>query len=168
MKHHIDNLKNFGFRGETVVEEPGINAKLNEVQAAYGLLQLKYIDGFIARRKEITQLYQSLLKNIEGIRFLPDMEHVTHGYSYFPILIDEKKYGTSRDDLYTKLKENNIFARRYFYPLISSFEPYNKLESSKTENLPIATQASEEVLCLPIYVELRDEDVKQIISYIVS
>jgi len=166
MKHHIDNLKNFGFRGETVVEEPGINAKLNEVQAAYGLLQLKYIDSFIARRKEITKLYQSLLKDIEGIRFLHDMENVTHGYSYFPIQIDEKKYGITRDALYNKLKENNIFARRYFYPLISSFEPYNKLESSKIENLLVATKAAEEVLCLPIYVELNNDDIQTIISII--
>jgi len=166
MKHHIDNLKNFGFRGETVVEEPGINAKLNEVQAAYGLLQLKYIDEFIARRKEITQLYQSLLKDVAGIRFLPDMENVTHSYSYFPILIDEKNYGISRDALYNKLKEKNIFARRYFYPLISNFEPYNKLESSKIENLLVATKAAEEVLCLPIYVELINDDIQTICSII--
>jgi dTDP-4-amino-4,6-dideoxygalactose transaminase len=166
MKHHIDNLKNFGFRGETVVEEPGINAKLNEVQAAYGLLQLKYIDEFIARRKEISQLYQSLLKDVSGIRFLPDMENVTHGYSYFPILIDEKNYGISRDALYEKLKENNIFARRYFYPLISSFEPYNQLASATHENLPVAAKAAEEVLCLPIYVELKKVDVDRICSII--
>jgi dTDP-4-amino-4,6-dideoxygalactose transaminase len=87
MKHHIDNLKNFGFRGETVVEEPGINAKLNEVQAAYGLLQLKYVDEFIDKRKKITELYRDLLKDIKGIRFLNDMEGISHGYSYFPILI---------------------------------------------------------------------------------
>jgi dTDP-4-amino-4,6-dideoxygalactose transaminase len=166
MKHHIDNLKNFGFRGETVVEEPGINAKLNEVQAAYGLLQLKYIDGFIARRKEITELYQSLLKDVEGIRFLPDMENVIYGYSYFPILIDEKLYGISRDALYNKLKENNIFARRYFYPLISSFEPYHNLPSSSPSNLPVASVAAEEVLCLPIYVDLMEDDIRSIVKII--
>ncbi len=166
MKHHIDNLKNFGFRGETVVEEPGINAKLNEVQAAYGLLQLKYIDGFIARRKEITALYQSLLKNIEGIRFLDDMDTITHGYSYFPILINKDKFGRNRDEVYETLKTNNIFARRYFYPLISTFEPYNKLESSASENLPNATIAATEVLCLPIYVELGNEDVENICKII--
>lgn len=166
MKHHIDNLKNFGFRGELVVEEPGINAKLNEVQAAYGLLQLKYIDGFIAKRKEITELYQRLLKDVSGIRFLPDMENTTHGYSYFPILIDEVIYGMSRDALYDKLKENNIFARRYFYPLISNFEPYCKLDSAKKENLPIATQAANSVLCLPIFVELSNEKVEQIVNLI--
>ena len=168
MKHHIDNLKNFGFRGELVVEEPGINAKLNEVQAAYGLLQLKYIDGFIAKRKEITNLYRELLKDVPGVRFLNDMKGVTHGYSYFPILINEQVYGMSRDALYDKLKENNIFARRYFYPLISSFEPYRELPSADPENLAVATKAAEQVLCLPIYVELTDEDVLVIVNLIKS
>ena len=156
MKHHIDNLKNFGFRGETVVEEPGINAKLNEVQAAYGLLQLKYVDGFITRRKEITDLYRNLLKDIPGIRFLNDMPDVSHGYSYFPILIDKELFGKTRDEVYDLLKENNIFTRRYFYPLISNFEPYNKLPSATIENLGVATKTAEQVLCLPIYVELID------------
>jgi dTDP-4-amino-4,6-dideoxygalactose transaminase len=168
MKHHIDNLKNFGFRGETVVEEPGINAKLNEVQAAYGLLQLKYVDGFIARRKEITELYRSLLKDISGIRFLDDMEGVTHGYSYFPILIDKEKFGKSRDEVYEHLKSHNIYSRRYFYPLISSFEPYSKLESSAPQNLQMAIKIAEEVLCLPIYVELEDCNIEKIIKIIKS
>jgi len=162
MKHHIDNLKNFGFRGETVVEEPGINAKLNEIQAAYGLLQLKYIDGFIAKRKSITELYRNLLKNIEGLRFLPDIDSVTHVYSYFPILIDKSKYGMSRDELYEKLKENNILTRRYFYPLISNFEPYRELISANPENLHIATIIAQQVLCLPIYVELNEIDINRI------
>lgn len=166
MKHHIDNLKNFGFRGETVVEEPGINAKLNEVQAAYGLLQLKYVDGFISRRKEITALYRTLLKNIAGIRFMEDMEGITHGYSYFPILIDKEKFGKSRDEVYEMLKENNIFARRYFYPLISNFEPYNMLASSMPDNLAVATKADEDVLCLPIYVELEDNVICTIVDII--
>ena len=162
MKHRIDNLKNFGFRGETVVEEPGINAKLNEVQAAYGLLQLKHIDNFIEKRKKITELYRELLKDIRGIRFLNDMERVSHCYSYFPILIDEEKYGISRDELYEKLKANNIFGRRYFYPLISEFEPYKNLPSAKKENLPIATKIAENVLCLPIFVELEENNIKRI------
>jgi dTDP-4-amino-4,6-dideoxygalactose transaminase len=167
MKHHIDNLKNFGFRGETVVEEPGINAKLNEVQAAYGLLQLKYVDGFIARRKEITERYRSLLKDIPGIRFLDDMEGVSHGYSYFPILIDKEEFGKSRDEVYEHLKLQNIYSRRYFYPLISSFEPYNKLQSSDPQNLLVATKAAKDVLCLPIYVELEDKQLVEIVKYIV-
>ena len=166
MKHHIDNLKNFGFRGETVVEEPGINAKMNEMQAAYGLLQLKYIDGFISKRKSITELYRQLLSGVPGIRFLPEMKGVISSYSYFPVLIDEEVYGRSRDALYEKLKENNIFSRRYFYPLISTFEPYRELSSATTENLPVAVNASLKVLCLPIYVDLTLQDVELIVTII--
>lgn len=166
MKHHIDNLKNFGFRGETVVEEPGINAKMNEVQAAYGLLQLKYVDGFIERRKEITEQYRTLLNDIPGIRFLDDMADVKHGYSYLPILVDEAKYGMSRDNLYEKLKEHNIFSRRYFYPLISDFEPYRELSSAKAENLPVAIKVAKQILCLPIYPALRKDEIGGIISII--
>lgn len=166
MKHHIDNLKNFGFRGETVVEEPGINAKLSEVQAAYGLLQLKYVDDFIAKRKSITELYRNLLSNVPGIRFMPDIEGITHCYSYFPILVDEKEYGMSRDTLYEKLQENNIFGRRYFYPLISNLDPYRKLQSASQENLPVANMAAQQVLCLPIYVDLPMETVSDIVKII--
>jgi dTDP-4-amino-4,6-dideoxygalactose transaminase len=168
MKHHIDNLKNFGFRGETVVEEPGINAKLNEFQAAYGLLQLKYIDSFIAKRKKISEHYFKLLKDIQGIRFLPCRKDITYSYSYFPILIDEDVFGKSRDDLYEKLKENNIFGRRYFYPLISSFEPYQELPSASIENLPIANKVALQVLCLPIFVELSLNDIELIVKIIKS
>ena len=166
MKHHIDNLKNFGFRGETIVEEPGINAKLNEVQAAYGLLQLGYVDSFIAKRKMIAEIYRKLLKDIRGISFLNDIEGVSHCYSYFPILIDEEKYGISRDALYEKLKQNNIFGRRYFYPLISEFEPYKKMASAQKENLPVATKIAQQVFCLPMYVGLGEEDLKKIIEII--
>ncbi|MDD4992434.1 MAG: DegT/DnrJ/EryC1/StrS family aminotransferase [Paludibacter sp.] len=166
MKHHIDNLKNFGFRDETIVEEPGINAKLNELQAAYGLLQMKYIDGFISKRKLITKLYRNLLKGISGIRFLNDKVDISYSYSYFPILIDEESYGKSRDELYEKLRKNNIFARRYFYPLISNFEPYSKLLTAAPQNLPVATKASLQVLCLPIYVDLNEVDVYRICSIV--
>jgi len=166
MKHHIDNLKNFGFRGELVVEEPGINAKLNEVQAAYGLLQLKYIDGFILKRKGITNLYRSLLKNVRGIQFMDDMQGVEHGYSYFPIFIDKDKFGKSRDEVYEELKEHNILSRRYFYPLISNFEPYQDLPSAESTNLSVATQIAEQVLCLPIYVELNENIINSIAGVI--
>ncbi|MDO9634666.1 MAG: DegT/DnrJ/EryC1/StrS family aminotransferase [Paludibacter sp.] len=166
MKHHIDNLKNFGFRGETTVEEPGINGKLNEVQAAYGLLQLKYINSFIEKRKLITETYRLLLKDIKGIHFIGDLKHVEPNYAYFPILVDEDKFGISRDQLYEKLKENNIFARRYFYPLISSFEPYKDLTSACKDNLPVANKIAEQVLCLPIYVDLSLEDINHIVNII--
>jgi dTDP-4-amino-4,6-dideoxygalactose transaminase len=168
MKHHIDNLKNFGFRGETVVEEPGINAKLNEFQAAFGLLQLKYVDSYITRRKEITNLYRLLLKDVPGLSFLKDIDNVVHTYSYFPIFLDEKVFGLSRDSLYEKLKENNIHGRRYFYPLISSFEPYRELLSAAYENLPVANKVALQVLCLPIYVELGEEAIHSICNIIKS
>ena len=166
MKHHLDNLKNFGFRGETVVEEPGINAKLNEMQAAYGLLQLKYVDDLISKRKEITQKYRELLMDVPGLRFLPDMDGVEHGYSYFPVLINQEKYGISRDALYEELKKKNIFTRRYFYPLVSSFNPYCHLPSARAANLPIATEHAGNVLCLPLYADLEFSDVQFICSII--
>jgi dTDP-4-amino-4,6-dideoxygalactose transaminase len=166
MKHHLDNLKNFGFRGETVVEEPGINAKLNEIQAAYGLLQLKHIDQFIARRKEISLLYQSLLKDIPGITVVEAPPEVTHNYSYFPIIINERIFGLSRDAVYEKLKAQNILSRRYFYPLISEFSPYNQLPSADVSNLPVAKRVSDSILCLPIYVELSNSDVVRIVNCI--
>jgi len=168
MKHHIDNLKNFGFRGETNVEEPGINAKMNEVQAAYGLLQLKYVDGFIARRQLIAQTYRSLLLGIPGISLLQDYPGVKHAFSYFPILIDETLYGHTRDDLYEFLKTRKIFSRRYFYPLISDFEPYRTLPSSNSSNLPVATIVAQQVLCLPIYPDLELSDVSEISRLIMN
>ena len=164
MKHHIDNLKNFGFRGETVVEEPGINAKLNEVQAAYGLLSLKYIDEAIAKRKQIVEHYRASLKNISGISFLPEQSDVEYNYAYFPIFVDEAKYGMNRDALYEKLKSNNIWGRRYFYPLISTFEPYRELPSA--QNLPVAQKAAELVICLPLYPDLGNEVVEKIINIV--
>lgn len=164
MKHHIDNLKNFGFRGETVVEEPGINAKMNEVQAAYGLLSLKYIDEAIAKRKQIVEHYRASLKNTSGISFLPEQNNVEHNYAYFPIFVDEAKYGMSRDALYEKLKSNNILGRRYFYPLISTFEPYRELPSA--QNLPVAQNATEQVICLPLYPDLESLDLERIIDLI--
>jgi dTDP-4-amino-4,6-dideoxygalactose transaminase len=164
MKQHIDDLKNFGFRGETKVIAPGINAKMNEVQAAFGLLQLKYIDKAIARRKEIAETYREKLKDIPGIRFLNDLPGIKHAYSYFPILVDETKYGKSRDELYEHLKENNIFARRYFYPLISNFPTYKGLPSAAPGNLPVANEVAEKVICLPIYPDLEISDVNRIVE----
>jgi dTDP-4-amino-4,6-dideoxygalactose transaminase len=162
MKHHIDNLKNFGFRGETVVEEPGINAKLNEVQAAYGLIQLKYVDGFIERRKAIATVYREELAHVPGIHVLQDLPGIRHAYSYFPILIDEAFFGASRDQLYEFLKTQNVFGRRYFYPLISEFDPYRELPSATPENLPVANRVAQQVLCLPIYPDLSLDSVRRV------
>lgn len=168
MKHHIDNLKNFGFRDEITVEEPGINAKLNEFQAAYGLMQLKYVDELIDKRKAIAEMYRDLLDGVPGIRLFSDIPGIRHGYAYFPVLIDQSSYGLSRDVLYEKLKESNIFTRRYFFPLISTFEPYAKLPSATSDNLPIATENANNVLCLPLYADLQDSDVQLICSLIKS
>lgn len=165
-KQRIDYLKNFGFAGETTVIAPGINAKMNEVQAAYGLLQLKYINENIAKRKSIAELYRQQLMNVPGIRCINDMQGVDHTYPYFPIFVDAKAYGKSRDELYEELKKNNIFGRRYFYPLISQFPTYRGLNSAKPENLPIATGITEEVICLPIYPELSMDLILSIIDNI--
>ncbi len=153
-KKRIDYLKNFGFANETTVVAPGINAKMNEVQAAMGLLQLKYIDTIIEKRKQRASLYKELLKSIPGIRFMEDLPDTFHNYSYFPIFVNEKEYGMHRDELYEKLKANNIYARRYFYPLISQFPTYKNLESAQSGKLKVAEQITREVLCLPIYPDL--------------
>ncbi len=167
-KQRIDYLKNFGFAGETEVVAPGINAKMDEVRAAYGLLNLKYVDKTIENRKIIANTYREGLKQVKGISFLIDIEGVRHNYSYFPIFVDEKEYGMTRDELYYKLKGKNIFGRRYFYPLISDFSTYRELDSAKPSNLPIANKVAEQVICLPIYDNLELEDVERVINVILK
>lgn len=162
-KRRIDLLKNFGFANETTVIEPGINAKMNELQAAYGILQLKHVDSYIAKRKEIVLLYNSLLNGIPGIKTIKvDNDDIEHAYPYYPVLVNMKEYGMSRDDLYFKLQEYNIYGRRYFYPLISDFPTYKGLASASTDNIPVATKVAKEVICLPIYPNLDFEDIKNI------
>ena len=165
-KKRIDFLKNFGFSGETTVVAPGINAKMNELQSAYGILQLKTIDEQIEKRKDIASTFRLLLKNIRGIRYLDDMNQVKHNYSYFPIFVDESKYSKTRDALYFKLKENNIHGRRYFYPLISEFSPYRGLPSSNPENLAHASLITHQVICLPIYPDLDLQIIEKIVRII--
>lgn len=165
-KKRIDNLKNFGFVNETTVVTPGINAKMNEFQAAMGLLQLKYIDGAIEKRKQIATQYRNLLKNIDGLTFLNDLPRVKHCYSYFPVLIDNNKFGKTRDEVYEELKTNNIYGRRYFYPLISQFPTYKGLDSALPGKMPIAEKISGQVICLPIYPGLDVTQVKYICGII--
>jgi len=165
-KKRIDNLKNFGFANETTVVAPGINAKMNEVQAAYGLLQLKSIDKQIKERKVIADRYRELLDGIDGIRCIDDIENVKHNYSYFPIFVDASIYPMTRDKLYFKLKENNVHGRRYFYPLISEFPTYRGLPSSNPDNLSIASEFADQVICLPIYPDLKKETLVEIVSII--
>ncbi len=165
-KKRIDNLKNFGFENETTVVAPGINAKMNEVQAAMGLLQLKHIDGAIEKRKTIAEIYREKLKGIEGISYLEDLQGVKHCYPYFPILIDREKYGKTRDTVYEELKKHNIYGRRYFYPLISQFPTYRGLESAKQGRMPIAEAVTKQVICLPIYPTLDKETVEMICEFL--
>jgi len=154
-KKRIDLLKNFGFADEVTVVAPGINAKMNEIQAAFGLLQLKSFELQLIKLKKITDYYKEKLHNIKGIRFLNEIEGIKYNYAYFPIFVDSDKYPLSRDELYFNLRENNIFGRRYFYPLISQFSPYKHLPSANERNLPIAEKTTKEVICLPIYAELE-------------
>lgn len=168
MKDRIDYLKNFGFSNEVTVIAPGINSKMDEIRSAYGLLNLKQVDSAISKRKHFAELYKSSLRNVEGIRFLEDIENVRHNYSYFPIFIDENSYGISRDDLYAKLKNNNILGRRYFYPLISEFSTYKGLESSTKMNLPVAHKLANSVICLPMYADLTEDDVKRVIDVVLD
>lgn len=167
-KKRIDYLKNFGFADETVVIAPGINAKMNELQSAYGLLQLKYIDDNIGERRKIAAIYREQLKSVNGISFIEDIKGVDHSYSYFPILVSKDKYGITRDELYEELKKHNIFGRRYFYPLISQFPTYRGLPSSKPDNLPVANRVAEQVICLPIYPDLSIDNVYRIIEIILT
>jgi len=165
-KKRIDFLKNFGFADEVTVIEPGINAKMNEIQAAYGLVQLKYVDNFITEREKIANRYREHLSEIPGIRTLGDIKGVRHTYTYFPILIDSNYYGRRRDALYENLKTHNVFGRRYFYPLISQFPTYRGLPSANPENLPVASRVADQVICLPIYPDLQLEAVNNICSII--
>lgn len=166
MKQKIDYLKNFGFAGEIEVVGPGINSKMDEIRAAYGLINLKLVDKAIEARRKVAVRYRSDLKNIDGISFFEDMAGVKHNYSYFPIFVDEERYGMSRDALYQKMKDRNILGRRYFYPLISSFSTYASLESASPDNLPNAHNMAESVICLPVHHALSEEDLERVISVI--
>jgi dTDP-4-amino-4,6-dideoxygalactose transaminase len=165
-KKRIDFLKNFGFANETTVVAPGINAKMNEIQAAFGLLQLKYFDHCRKQRRRIALTYRKDLANMSGLCFLDDFPGINHNYSYFPVLIDEQKFGMSRDGLYDKLKENNIFSRRYFFPLISHFPTYKNLPSAAPKELPVSEMVAQRILCLPIYPDLSEDDISRVVSII--
>ncbi len=164
MKHQIDNLKNFGFRGEVTVEAPGINGKMDEVRAAYGLLNLKQVDAAIEARRKVADAYRAALKDVKGIRFFDDMASVRHNYSYFPIFVDAEQYGMTRDELYEKMKASNVYGRRYFYPLITAFDPYRDYPSAAPANLPVATKIADQVICIPMHHALSEEDVERVLK----
>jgi len=167
-KKHIDYLKNFGFAGETEVVAPGINSKMDEMRAAYGLLNLRQVDAAIESRRQVALQYRETLRDVLGIRFMDDISGVRHNYAYFPIFVDEKLYGMTRDELYFKMKEQGVLGRRYFYPLISTFTTYRGLESACPENLPNAHKLADSVICLPMHHELSREDVERILNLIVK
>ena len=166
MKQRIDYLKNFGFEDEVTVVGPGINSKMDEVRSAFGLLNLRQVDAAIEARHRVATAYREALRHVEGITFWNDQPSVRHNYGYFPIFVDAKRYGMTRDELYSRMLEHGILCRRYFYPLISTFAPYRDLPSAAPENLPVATKMADEVICLPMHHELSDGDVQKVIEII--
>ncbi|MDO8786813.1 MAG: dTDP-4-amino-4,6-dideoxy-D-glucose aminotransferase VioA [Sulfuritalea sp.] len=164
-KQHIDHLKNFGFVDEVTVVAPGINGKMSEINAAFGLLQLKGIDEAIQKRKAIDARYREALAGVKGIHCLTGTDEKVANYAYFPILVQED-YPLHRDALYQKLHDNGIHARRYFYPLISDFPMYRGMPSAVHSNLPVARKVAEQVICLPIFPALGSEDGDNIISLV--
>jgi len=167
-KQRIDFLKNFGYLDEVTIVTPGMNAKMNEVQAAMGLLQLKTIDERIENLRTISLRYKERLREIAGISTFPEMDHVKHNYSYFPILIHEELFGANRDLVYEHLKHKNIFARRYFYPLISDFPIYSSLPSSNSNNLPVSTMASQKILCLPNFATITPDEIDYVCDSLIE
>ena len=165
-KKRIDDLKNFGFHDEVTVVAPGINSKMDEMRAAYGLLNLQQVDKAIEARHQVAIKYRNALRDVDGITFFEDMYGVKHNYSYFPIFIDAEKYGMTRDELYEKMKLQNVLGRRYFYPLISEFSTYRGLESASRENLPNAHKMADSVICLPMHHALNEEDITRTIELI--
>ncbi len=165
-KQRIDYLKNFGFAGETEVVAPGINSKVDEMRAAYGLLNLRQVDDAIAARRKVAVAYREALRGVPGLRFFDDMPGVRHNYSYFPVFIDAEEYGMTRDELYFKMKEAGVLGRRYFYPLISEFSTYRSLPSAAKENLPQAHKMADSVICLPMHHALSEKDILRVIDLV--
>jgi dTDP-4-amino-4,6-dideoxygalactose transaminase len=166
-KERIDRLKNFGFVDELRVVAPGINGKMSEINAAFGMLQLQHIDSAIQRRADVAVAYKNALDNVPGITCVTFKDYLQANFSYFPILVDSS-YRMTRDELYEKLKEHGIFARRYFYPLITDFSMYRGLHSARSENLPVATRAAQQVICLPIYPALTAQEQQRVIDIIIG
>ncbi|MCE8731077.1 DegT/DnrJ/EryC1/StrS family aminotransferase, partial [Phocaeicola vulgatus] len=158
-------LKNFGFADEVTVVAPGINSKMDEVRAAYGLLNLRQVDSAIAARRQVAIKYREALSGVNGITFFDDMPGVKHNYSYFPIFIDAEKYGMTRDELYCRMKEHNVLGRRYFYPLISDFSTYRGL-SLASKSLPNARKMADSVICLPMHHVLYKNEVERVLDII--
>ncbi|BCF98827.1 aminotransferase [Paraburkholderia sp. PGU19] len=166
-KRRIDNLKNFGFVDETTVMAPGINGKMNEVQAAFGLLQLEHMERVTIARGRIDARYREAFAGVRGLSMHEVPAHCSRNFAYFPVLVTPD-FPINRDDLYLALRENDIAARRYFYPLISEFPTYRGLPSAMPQNLPVAMNISRQVLCLPIFPALDERDQQRIIDVVLS
>ncbi|AIN63983.1 DegT/DnrJ/EryC1/StrS family aminotransferase [Providencia stuartii] len=167
MKEKLDKLKNFGYESETEISILGSNAKMNEIQAAFGLTTLNHIDNAIEKRKAVAATYKACLKNTAGVTLPNNFDNIVHNYSYFPILINEKIYPLNRDQLYSILKSNGIISRRYFYPLITDFDYYkNNLDKIKISSIDVSTRISKQVICLPMHHDLSTNEIKTITSII--
>lgn len=167
MKKRVDNLKNFGITDDVTVVSPGINGKMDEMRSAYGLLNLRQVDFAIKARQEVANKYRSNLCDVPGVTFWNDMSDVRHNYSYFPIFIDAEKFGMTRDELFFSMREHGVWGRRYFYPLISNFPTYSGLPSSNKDNLPVANEMADRVLCLPMHHALSEEGIQRVINCVV-
>ena len=168
MKQRIDYLKNFGFANEVEVVAPGINSKMDEVRSAYGLLNLTQVEQAIEARHQVAIQYRQALRNVKGISFWEDIPEVRHNYSYFPIFVNEQEYGMTRDELYNKMRDHNVFGRRYFYPLISTFSTYRGLDSASRNNLPNAYKLADSVICLPMHHALSRFDIERVLCEIIQ
>jgi dTDP-4-amino-4,6-dideoxygalactose transaminase len=165
MKRRIDQLKNFGFVDEVTVVESGMNGKMSEINAAFGLLQLEYMPEVASKRRAVANFYNQELADITGI-VIPSENHSAHSnHSYYPVLVTAD-FPLDRDGLYEALKKHGVFSRRYFYPLISDFPMYKKLPSSASENLPVATKIAKQILCLPIYPGLKESQLDEIVTLV--
>lgn len=166
LKEDLYGLKNFGIRGEVTVDAVGANSKMNEFQAAMGICNLRHVDKEIEKRKKVAERYVERLDGIEGIRLVKPQKDVKNNYAYFPVVFESDLFGKNRDEIYDQLKEKNIFTRKYFYPITNAFECYRDKYDPK--DTPIALNISKKVLTLPMYADLRLEDVDRICDYILE
>ncbi len=167
IKKRIDYLKNFGFADEVTVVAPGINGKMNELQAAFGLLQLRHLDGALAARRHLFERYRNAFQGVSGLRMIVPPPGVGWNYSYSPLFVDEH-FPVSRDDLFQRLRNAGIMARRYFYPLISEFSMYRGLDSAQPKRLRNAFDISRQVICLPIFPHMQEHDQDRVIATILD
>ncbi|AXS80368.1 DegT/DnrJ/EryC1/StrS aminotransferase family protein [Dechloromonas sp. HYN0024] len=164
-KQRIDYLKNFGFADEVTVTAPGINGKMSEVNAAFGLVQLKYVSNALVLRRAIEGRYRNALRDVTGIKCIPPQPDTEGNSSYFPIFVTSD-FPLSRDALYQWLKDHGYFGRRYFFPLISNMPMYQGMVSARSDNLPVSNMMADQVLCLPIYPDLEHGIVDEICKLI--